>query len=505
MVDTSCFGECCDCKCYTCDDCIWCYEDSSTGCECNEVFEECCGCAPQCLFLAVGGMTYNDNRHCDDCWKATGGDPDDPCPIAEYGCIPWSDGVCGPLKPTPDPCEPVLLPGGVHCSGQCADNESCDFANGAYILEYSGFGSCFWQDQGEIETAQTFNTNCCREDKRDICECLNDPGGCCCAAPGCSAGAPCPVFESSSCGTYADVDDCLDDFCASPDSPRSPCLCMTPSQLLVTSYFCDWTEFCPASEVMFAEPCTTTWWTVVSFLGCSWYFAYTIDYSISPGVCGDPPYYGFPCNGAPDMIKVPYLYERQCWCDWGTGSVAPTPIACPIPFWNTAKPLIEIKDGAQYINISELKRRKWMKSFKKKLRTMKVKYEEKEVNTSFDTVFKEAIHKEHNRLLKTNPELQHPLLTEIYQKTEKRMLMGKFKRIRKNKEISRIYDICKECPYFQDTTSSCMLANIKLDDRMSLKNDLTNADLSCPDYPPRWTTTDDLEDLKKPEEPPKIL
>ena len=67
--------------------------------------------------------------------------------------------------------------------------------------------------------------------------------------------------------------------------------------------------------------------------------------------------------------------------------------------------------------------------------------------------------------------------------------MGK---IRNKKEVAEIYDnICQNCTYFDN--DFCILKDKPVKRELAYDNLLADADASCPDYPPRWEASTNLE------------
>lgn len=520
MTDTSCFGACCGCTCYGCTDCEFCKK----GAACTYPDSTCCYCAPECYYVLIAGMTVNDDRHCVDCCYEFGGSTSVPCPNGDccQNCgDPWNG--CSRLP---------------NCEGTCGgritpDGTTCTFGNGTIILKGSS-GSCYWYGGPKTEPGEHAPiTTCCDTSIRPVCECIIngthplDPGITCCCCnvtpsnPSCCAGNYCTVDEDP-CTTcwgasppYScsmSVDDCVAQWCGDdfvPEEGYSPCSddggnigeCNAPFQLVVQA------------NLTYLDPCTVELTVYVSYGPNTWTFKKDWYF------CCDPLY-------PPEwQICLPYWCAIDCsvltadwvpslgpgrapWCNWLPGSIALIGVTCPPPlFWEAKSLYYQKNDGVKYLNLSELRRRKWLRSIGKKMEKISNQLIKLEKEVTPELVFGMAKKSEDAKLFRVKgDDNEHPIITAQYKKVQRMMFMrqkGSEGKIRKENEIVEIFEnSCSKCPYYSDDGGFCMLNDYKVSTRPEVFNFLMDGDAECPDFPPRWGPT---SDPYKEVEQPKIL
>jgi len=142
------------------------------------------------------------------------------------------------------------------------------------------------------------------------------------------------------------------------------------------------------------------------------------------------------------------------------------------------------KNGKTYLNLSEAKRRKVIKKFQAKLKKYNELKAEQYLKTlpSFDSLieFEDEVIKDNKVLLE--------LMQKVYN--------IEVEKIRPNSEIKDIYyNACSNCMFFD--LDRCMLNNKKIKPIPTVDNFLTPANTECPDWPPRWTTSETEEKPEK--------
>ena len=506
----------CCCDCFGCVDCEHCRrgidcgrdDDSPPFCVGPAFNPDCCGCAPECYGVVIGGMTVNEGRDCFDCCfnpdtfgPCAPGDQCDDC-LIRFGLADGA-GICAPFPPNPPVCIRKF-----NCKGSCPDDKSCGWANGVHIIK-SPF-ECAWTGR-KTEPDDSFPTNCCtgggggsglawahcrcgqglgcglRENETCTCsDCSNFPP-CVPLCPDpeppcncCALSAPDP----NPCTDFGSFDECINHFCADDTTVRSPCSsekehnkdCHSPYDLFIQSFFS------PVGSVL-------TWILIVSFIeDDDWTFAQVKDFGID-----SIPLYSFACDVETTFDKVDE--PDAPFCTWDVTELSIFAAFCPAaPFWMTPKPLFYEKAGDKYISFRELKRRKWMQSFETRIEKRIALNEELTLGITSEELLRSGIKAENEKLGVSAPQLDHPFIRDIHKAIEKRLLkkMGK---IRIKREIAEIYDnICQNCTYFDN--DFCILKAKPVRRELTYDNFLTNAEASCPDYPPRWGASKALEDPK---------
>lgn len=548
-------GACCGC-CdeVTCGDCVWCRKHGCALPQMAPCTGECCFCASKCFLVPIIGAVVNDNRNCYDlCYNPNTGGPCDPAATCCYPCDPSS----GPVV-DPDCIRRVSSCQGAGCFppqrfGQCQSNSACEQMNGTVFITMDPYGygygdcECFsggWQmatPKCEVGTIDP----CCLEGIAYACACVTDPA-CCknfpsescpsysppvyCPVPRCVQLSGCPFFG----GSYQDCVDAGGPFAQTCDDGFSACGNKVPGdESDCTGKWCLYVNSC-----IYREDDYTNWpivtdilvWTVtVSCPG----FSGNFEKRFYEGIDFTEAFGGIYCDTAQVLTRVGSI-NPQSLCDWNAGTVGLIPIACPPTFWLTPQSLYHIKDDEKYINLSEIKRRKLMKKFE----TNTIGYVNKiwhklgldEIDPN-SNLFREQTETNILRALENadaeeldqfsedsftdvgpfSKKIYDSILEDTFKKQIKRV-----EKIRKSEEILAIYeDKCSHCPY-KSSEDICLLANKKVGPKLAFGNMLTDAEAECPDFPPRWGKSENLETIEKPVSiadflrrqaipPPKIL